>query len=241
MTPRTVLITGASRGIGLAITRRLLADGHRVIGVARDFSASGLEHEPHFRAERLDLADLAALPGQLNELTRRHPTVDAVILNAGRARFGSLEEFACDQIGALMNLNFTAQACVTRAFLPGLKRRGGGDLLFLGSEAALQGGRRGAVYAASKAALRAFARALREECARSGVRVCVINPGPVRTGFYDDQPFAPGEAPEHAIEPEEIAAAVALVLDYRAGVVVDELNLTPLKKVLRFRSPGETP
>lgn len=234
MSPRTLLLTGASRGIGLAIARRLLEDGHKVIGLARDFSNSDLTKHPQFSAEAVDLGDLTALPAFLQELVRRHPDIDGALLNAGRGRFGSLEELSYSQIGALMDLNFTAQAFVTRALLPGFKRRGGGDLLFIGSEAALWGGRRGAVYAASKAALRAFARALREESARSGVRVGVINPGLVRTGFYDDQPFAPGDAPEHAIEPEEVAAAVALILDYRSGVVIDELNLTPLKKVLKL-------
>lgn len=235
MKPRTILISGASRGIGHAIAARLLAEGQRVIGLARDFSGCDL-NPPEFQPEPLDLADLAALPARLQDLSRRHPTVDGLVLNAGRGRFGSLEEFSCTQIGELMALNFTAAACLTRTFLPAMKRRGAGDLIFIGSEAALWGGRRGAVYAASKAALRAFARALREECARSGVRVCVINPGLVRTEFYRQQPFAPGAAPEHALTADDVASAVLLVLNYRAGVVVDEIDLGPLKKVLRF--PG---
>lgn len=239
MPTRTLLLTGASRGIGLAIAHRLLEDGHKVIGLARNFSNSAVRDHARFAAETVDLADPATLPAFLQALLRRYPDIDGAILNAGQGRFGSLEELSCAQIGALMDLNFTAQACVTRALLPGLKRRNGGDLLFIGSEAALWGGKRGAVYAASKAALRAFARALREECARSGVRIGVINPGMVRTEFYDDQPFAPGAAPENAIEPEDVAAAVALMLDYRSGVVVDELNMTPLKKVLKLAGHPE--
>jgi 3-hydroxy acid dehydrogenase/malonic semialdehyde reductase len=89
---------------------------------------------------------------------------------AGRGDFGSLEEFSYQRIRELVELNFLSPVYLVRAFLPSLKKRGRGDLIFLGSESALSGGKRGAVYAASKAALGGFARALREECGKSGVR-----------------------------------------------------------------------
>ena len=231
--PRTIVVTGASKGIGRAICDKLLEQGHTVIGLARNFSGLG-ETSSRFHAHVIDLTDLAALPQRLAELVKAYPRTDALVLNAGRGRFGSLEEFSYAQIDALMALNFTAQAYVVRALLPGLKRRGAGDLVFIGSEAALWGGRRGAVYSASKAALRGFAQALREECARSGVRVCVINPGMVRSEFFEELNFAPGDDPANAILPDEVAQAVAHILAYRQGVVFDEINLSPLKKVLRF-------
>ena len=231
--PRTVVVTGASKGIGRAICDKLLGQGHTVIGLARNF-ASLSEPSSRFHPHVIDLADLAVLPRYLAELVQGYPQIDAVILNAGRGRFGSLEEFSYTQIDALMALNFTAQAYIARALLPGLKRRGFGDLVFIGSEAALWGGRRGAVYSASKAALRAFAQALRDECARSSIRVCVINPGAVRSEFFNELHFCPGAAPENAILPEEVAAAVVHVLTARQGVVFDEINLSPLKKVLHF-------
>jgi len=231
--PPTALITGASRGIGRAIAERLLDEGYRVVGLARAFHHV-LEHE-NFHAEIVDLADLEALPGRLTELVTRHRVVDALVLNAGQGRFGSLEEFAYPQISALMNLNFVAQAFVVRAFLPGMKREKNGNIVFMGSEAALWGGRRGAIYSASKAALRGFAQALRQECAPANVRVSVVNPGMVRTEFFEELGFAPGEAPEHALLASEVADAVVHLLGYRSGVVVDEINLSPLTRVLRFK------
>ena len=230
--PRTVLVTGASKGIGRAICLQLLAAGHSVIGLARDFS--NIPMQPNFHPQTIDFSDIANLDRQLGALVKRYPQTDAIVLNAGRGQFGSLEEFSYRQIQALVDLNFTSQAFVVRAFLPVMKRRKAGDLLFIGSEAALSGGRRGAVYSASKAALRAFAQALRDECARSNIRVCVINPGAVRSAFFDDLHFRPGTAPENAILPAEVAAAVAHVLTARQGVVFDEINLSPLKKVLHF-------
>ena len=234
---RTVLVTGASSGIGLAICRRLLGEGHGVIGVARDFSKSPL-HSPAWSPEVVDLAELSALPERLQAIANTYPAIDGVVCCAGRGRFGSLEEFAYTDIRALMDLNFTSQAYVARAFVPLMKRRSGGDLIFIGSEAALSGGRRGAVYSASKFALRGLAQALREECGRSGVRVCVINPGMVRTGFFDSLNFAPGDDPENYLLPEDVAEAAALVLGSRPETVFDEINLSPLKRVVRFRPAG---
>ncbi|MFO1350502.1 MAG: SDR family oxidoreductase [Gammaproteobacteria bacterium] len=230
---RTVLVTGASRGIGQAISLLLLGQGHNVIGLARDFSRFGAY--PRFHPGTIDLADLDALPARLGALAKDWPRVDALVLNAGQGRFGSLEEFSYGQIRALVDLNFTAQAFVTRAFLPLMKRHPPGDVLFIGSEAALWGGRRGAVYSASKAALRGFAQALRDECGRAGIRVSVINPGMVRTEFFAELPFAPGDDAANAILAEEVAATVGHVLASRPELVFDEINLSPLKKVLRFK------
>ena len=104
-----------------------------------------------------------------------------LIFAAGVGQFGSLEEFSYDQIQALMTINFTSPVLLTRALLPSLKRKTRADLIYIGSEAALKGSRKGAIYCASKFALRGFTQALREECSTDKVRVCLINPGMVLT------------------------------------------------------------
>ena len=230
---RTVLVTGASSGIGRAICVRLLNDGYTVVGLSRDFSKFSCE-DACFHPVSIDLADLAALPKCLQEISQDHPDVDAVVCNAGRGQFGSLEEFSFAQIRSLIDLNFASHVYVARVFLPGMKKRGRGDLVFIGSEAALAGGRRGAVYSATKFALRGLAQALREECAKSGVRVCIINPGMVKTAFFDQLDFAPGNEPVNYLLSEDVAAAVATVLSAREGTAFDEINLSPLKKVVQF-------
>ena len=122
-----------------------------------------------------------------------------------------------------------------RALLPAIKRIGHGDIIIIGSEAALSGGRKGAIYCASKFALRGFAQALREECARNRIRVTMINPGMVKTGFFNELDFAPGDSEENYILPEDIADAAALVINTRYGTVYDEINLSPQKKVIQPR------
>ena len=236
---RTLIVTGASSGIGRSIVEQQIDAGMRVIGIARDFSSMP-DHGESFVSIELDLANLEAAADHLTALSRKYPEVTGVICSAGRGRFGSLEEFSYADIRSLMDLNFTSQAYVIRAFLPILKRNGWGDIVIIGSEAALTGGARGAIYSASKSALRALAKSLRAESAASGVRVTIINPGMVRTDFFETLDFEPGPDPDNFIEPEDIAKAVGSALATRTGTVVDEINLSPLKKVIRRKNPRDT-
>jgi 3-hydroxy acid dehydrogenase/malonic semialdehyde reductase len=231
---RTILVTGASSGIGRAVARRLLAEGHEVIGASRDKSKFGRTRE-RFHALELNLAELAALPAQIGGITRQFPGLDAVVFSAGNGRFGALEQFSYAQIEALMAVNFTGQAFLTRALLPHLKGKPRSDLIFIGSEAALKGSRQGAIYCASKFAVRGFTQALREECGKSGLRVALINPGMVRTEFFDNLTFEPGDHASNYILPDDVAETVSYVLNSRADIVIDEISLSPLNKVVKFK------
>jgi len=235
LSQRTILISGASRGIGRALAEALLAHGSRVIGIGRDFS--GWQQSPErFEKITADLSRIKPLPETLKQIGKNHPEIDAVICNAGQGRFGALEQFSPKQITDMVDINLTQHLLLTRAFLPLLKRKGFGDLLFMGSEAALNGGRNGAVYAACKFALRGLAQSLREECAARGVRVGIINPGMVDTSFFNELDFRPGDAPENHLRPADVAAAVVHALQAPPGTVIDEINLSPLKHVIRFDS-----
>jgi len=237
---RTILVTGASTGIGRAISEHLLTGGYRVIGIGRSIESSGMT-DPCFLPQTVDLARLDELPDTLRRLSARFPEIDGLICCAGQGRFGSLEEFSCRQIRELMDLNFTSHACLVRELLPAMKKPhlNQRHIIFIGSEAALQGGRKGAVYSASKFALRGFAQSLREECAHNHIGVSIINPGMVRTGFFDDLSFHPGPESDQAIGTDDVAAAVNMILDMRAGTVIDEINLSPLKKVIQFATTTE--
>ena len=235
---KTAVISGASSGIGRAVCEALLKKGYRVVGLARNFARFPCRH-PEFTAHPIDLSDLVALPARLKKLAESWADAEALICCVGRGHFGHLEEFSYGQIRELIDLNFTAQAYLVRAFLPHMKRAGRGDLLFMGSEAATRGSRRGSVYCASKFALRGFAQALREECATSGIRVSIINPGMVLTPFFQDLDFGPGPEPANYILPEDIADLVTTILSARSGTVFDEVNLSPLKRVIEFRKRNE--
>lgn len=229
---RKILVTGASAGIGRAACERLLNDGHAVIGIARNFSQVSYGH-PSFTPVSLDLAALESLPEQLQKISKAHPDIDAVICCAGRGQFGSLEEFSYDQIRSLIDLNFVSQAYVARAFMPTLKKQQSSTLIFIGSEAALKGSRKGSIYCATKFAVRGLAQALRDECSKSGVAVSIVNPGMVKTAFFDELDFTHGDEDDHYLLPEDVADAIALIINARNSVVLDEVNLSPLKHVVQ--------
>ena len=164
-----------------------------------------------------------------------------MVSNAGGPAFGNLEELSSRQIEDGIALNLTSHMLVARTTLPWLKHRDQSDLVLIGSESALRGGKRGSVYCAAKFGLRGFGQSLRQECASGGVRVTMIHPGMVRTSFFDDLDFEPGAADDQAVFADDVAQAVELVLAARPGTVFDEITLSPLKKVVRNKgrqSPG---
>lgn len=232
---RTILVTGASSGIGKATTEKLLQLGHRVIGVSRNLKRLAYESD-QFYGVAIDLSDLIKLPEQIKALEKHYPEIDAVIFSAGMGKFGSLEEFSYSQIENFLNINFTSQAFLARGLISGLKQKPYSDLIFIGSEAALKGNRKGTIYCASKFALRGFTQALREECAKSNVRVSLINPGMVKTAFFNPLSFEPGEASNQHLFAEDVADAVCYILNARPGIVIDEINLNPANKVVKAKN-----
>lgn len=231
---RTVLVTGASSGIGREIAKNLLNQGCKVIGISRNCQNFKMEHSQFFSVE-IDLADLDSLPKKTLRLEKTYPEIDSIIFAAGYGQFGSLEEFSYTQIETLIAVNFTSHIFLTRALLPKLKQKQRADLIYIGSEAALRGKRKGTIYCASKFALRGFTQALRDECAKSGVKVGLINPGMVQSEFFDDLKFEPGAKRCQHLLPTDVAAAVNYMLNSDPNIVVDELNLNPLQKGIHFK------
>ena len=230
---RHILITGSSSGIGRATAEILLAAGAVVYGIARNHK----KFEPdtnRYRPLTIDITDFQALPGQLSELLTTCPKIDGLISNAGYGSFEGLENFSPEQIYSYINDNLTSHLVVTRCLLPHFKTENNGDIIFIGSEAALEGGKKGSLYCAAKFGLRGFSQSIRQESANKNIRVTLINPGMVRTPFFDDLNFRPGDDDGNAIEPTDIADVILNILSMRSGTVVDEINLTPQKKVISF-------
>ncbi len=231
---RKILVTGARSGIGLAVVNELLNQGQQVVGCCRDITKLNLQH-PCFYPVPIDLSSTQAVSAFAREILKSHPDLSAVVFCAGYGQFGGLEQFSFDQIERLLTVNLTSQMLLTRALLPALKKQSVSHLIYMGSEAALQGKRNGAVYCASKFALRGFSQALRDECGRSSVRVTLINPGMVKTPFFDDLSFQPGEGFGQSIAAKDVAETVSWVLNASPAIVVDEINLTPATQVVQFK------
>jgi len=116
-----------------------------------------------------------------------------------------------------------------------MRRRKSGRIIFIGSESALNAGRKGALYSSAKFGLRGLAQALREDCSKDGITVSLINPGMVNTAFFDKQSFRPGKEPGNYIEAGDIADTVLHILHSNSNIVFDEINLSPRNKSIDFK------
>lgn len=232
---KLALVTGASSGIGLATTKLLLENNFAVHAISRSGTSPDLEHDK-LTGIALDLANLEKSDEQIRALLKQQ-AFDCFIHAAGYGKFGSIEQFSVSQIDHAIRLNLTSALVLSRILVPSLRRKKQGHMIFIGSEAALNAGRKGALYSAAKFGLRGLCQALREDCAADGIKLCLINPGMVRSPFFDNLDFAPGAKSENAIEVEDVANVILQVLQSSPDIVFDEINMSPRIKSIDFSGP----
>ena len=232
---KTALITGASSGIGFATTKLLLRNNYQVFGVSRRGLVPDFEDD-QFTGVALDLSRLDKIDDQIGSLLKQCQ-FDCFIHAAGYGQFGSIEQFSVSQIDQSIRVNLTSALVLSRLLVPAFRRKKQGRIIFIGSESALSAGKKGALYSAAKFGLRGFCQALREDCASDGINVSLINPGMVRSPFFDEQSFAPAESSENAITVEDIARMILHILQSSADIVFDEINMSPRVKSISFSGP----
>ena len=230
---RKVLVTGSSDGIGRSITLSLLNSGAKVIGLARDHSKFNPETK-NYIIYKTDFSNEEILLNTITKIIKDHKDLDCLVSNAGFGKFGTLETFSTKEINDFIFTNLTSHMILTNKILPHLKKFRRGNIIFIGSESALKGGKNGSLYSAAKFGLRGFSQSIREESCSKNIHVSLINPGMVRTSFFNNLDFMPGEDKSNAIEPDDIGKIIIDILSTRNGSVIEEINLSPLKKVIKF-------
>ena len=230
---RKVLVTGSSDGIGRSITLSLLKSGAKVIGLARDHSKFNPETKNYIKY-KTDFSNEEILLNTITKIINEHKDLDCLVSNAGFGKFGTLETFSTKEINDFIFTNLTSHMILTNKILPHLKKIRKGNIIFIGSESALKGGKNGSLYSAAKFGLRGFSQSIREESCSKNIHVSLINPGMVRTSFFNNLDFMPGEDKSNAIEPDDIGKIIIDILSTRNGSVIEEINLSPLKKVIKF-------
>lgn len=212
----SILITGASKGIGRATAAELARRGHRVVATARDpRTLDGLEVDQRLRLDVTDQASVDAAIAQAGE-------IDVLISNAGVIFAAAVEASPTAEIERLYSQNTVGAIRVTQAVLPQMRKRHKGRLLYVSSVAGRTVLPGLAAYAATKWALEALAEALAIELSGFGIDVSLAQPGPVSSGALDDvlayslpdDPYAAllaqgGIPTEMMISPEQVAAALA--------------------------------
>lgn len=230
-TPQCVVVTGGSRGIGRACCDLLAQQNIEVVSLSRTSPVSIGENETHYP---VDLSDVTASLDVIRTVLKRHP-VNAIVCNAGRGDIGSLENFSAEQIHQSLLFNLINPLSLVRECLPHLRKQHRSDIVFIGSTSALNGARYGSLYSAAKFALRGAAQALSFELANANCHVGIINPGSVRTGFFDTLDFEPGPDAAHALEAHDVATAIMQMLCSPDHAMVSELNVQPRQHVVRKR------
>ena len=234
MKDKYVLVTGSSSGIGYEITLKLLDLGAKVIGIARNHDRSKLENK-NYTTYKCDVSAHQKLEILLKQILKNHPQINCFISNAGYGDFGPLENFSALQIDNFMATNLISHLVITKFLLHHFKRIKIGDIIFIGSEAGLMGTKNGSLYCAAKFGLRGFSQALSKDVANKNIRISLINPGMVRTDFFENLNFEPGNNETNTISIEDVSSTVAYILKLSKNTMVDEINLSPLKKAIKFK------
>jgi len=225
----TVLITGASRGIGAATAEAFAARGHRVALVARsadalaDVAARCAEAGGKAHAFVCDVTDAQAVGAMAAAVRAWGGAPDVVVNNAGLFEPGGVLDTTPEAFRRQLEVNVVSAFLVTQAFLGDMLARGSGRVLMMGSVASVRGYPAGAAYGAAKHALLGLARSLREEAKGSGVSVTTLLPGATRTGSWDgtDLPDA------RFIPPEDVARVAVEVASLSSRTVVEEVLIRP--------------
>lgn len=220
-------ITGASTGIGAVTARQAVEAGWQVALGARsedklEALAKELGGEAHAIAQRCDVTDWGDQQAFVQAALDRFGNLDAVFANAGfGAKRGFLEETP-EFWKSMIDTNVYGCALTIRAALPHFRDRGAGHFLLTSSVA----GRLnlpGSLYSATKHAVTAMGHSLRAEVADTGIRVTLIEPGAVDTPFFDN-------APDSALEADDVARAVIYALTQPPSVEVNEILLRPVRQ-----------
>lgn len=228
-----VLVTGASRGLGAALSRELLARGHRVVLTARNASelSRAAESLRAQHGERVgwiaaDLSDPAAAQALVAQVEHRYGALDALINNAGSGAWKPLVEWTPQEVITCANLNLIAPMLLSQAVLPGMVARQRGMIVNIASDLARRPLANMAPYVATKFGLLGFSGSLLREARAHGIKVSAVLPGIIDTAFNGAQEG--GKDERWALRSAALASQVVALLELPENVVVDELTIHPV-------------
>jgi NADP-dependent 3-hydroxy acid dehydrogenase YdfG len=227
LTGKLALVTGASRGIGLAVATALRDAGAHVVRLARSFTNRTSDG---WTDVQCDVAEPAAVERAIARVLAERGAPDIVVNNAGIFFIKPVAETTLDDFSRTIAVNLTAPFLVVRALVPPVVQRGSGHFVTVGSVSDHLPYTGSTAYAASKYGLRGMHEVLRAELSRTGVRTTLVSPGPVNTPIWDpvDPDGRPGFTKRSAmLAAEDVAEAVLFAVTRSARVDVTEIRLMP--------------
>jgi len=232
---KSVLITGASSGIGAELALILARQGHNLILTAR---RDHLLRELTTRCESEGAGSVKFIVGDVCAVAANPKLIDfmrsdgepVLVNNAGMAQFGSYAETSWEQHESQIQTNLLGTMKITHAVLPTMLAAGSGQIINVLSVAAKHVFSGAAVYSATKAGILQFGNSLREEYRKSGIRVTNIIPGATNTPLWDGQGFSPPT--EKMLSAVSVAHTIADIIALPADRMVEELTITPPDGIL---------
>ena len=224
---KIALVTGASRGIGLAVSDALRGGGMHVVRLARSVRDATAERRTDIAC---DVTDPASVERAVTRVEREMGVPDVIVNNAGVFFIKPLAETTYEDFTTTLATNLTAAFLITHALVPKMVRRGSGHVVTIGSISDYIGFSGSTAYAASKFGLRGMHEVIRQETAKSGVRTTLISPGPVDTDIWNavDPDSKPGFTKrKDMMRAEDVAAAVVYAVTQPEHVAVTEIRLLP--------------
>lgn len=226
---KLVIVTGASRGLGLAICRQLLAAGYEVLALARTFSNElqqlQLHNDKRLHFTAVDLADLEQLPTLCGALVKKYGRPYALINNAAVGYDGVLATMHNSEITSLLNINVQAPILLSKYLLRPMLLNQSGRIINISSIIARTGFNGLSVYAASKAALEGFSKSLAREVGKAGITVNCVAPGYMQTDMTNSLQGDKLESVKRRsplgrlATPDDAASAVLYLLNEQAAAI----------------------
>jgi NAD(P)-dependent dehydrogenase (short-subunit alcohol dehydrogenase family) len=180
-------VTGASRGLGLALVKKLLDSGYRVAATSRNAQtlkdAVGVIDTGRFLPLPVDISNLDSIDESVRQTMAAFAQIDVVVNNAGYGMAGTLEEASEQDIRNIFDVNVLAAIDVVKSVLPIMRKQKSGYIINIGSVAGFVGAPGWSVYSATKAAVAAFSEVLALDVKEFGIKVTVVEPSGFRTGF----------------------------------------------------------
>lgn len=224
---KTAVVTGASSGIGAAVSRQLTAAGARVALLARsaDKLATIASALPGSVAVACDVADEASVTAAFARVQAELGAPDILVNNAGTGFATDLATASLADLRRIFETNVTGVFLCTRAVLPAMKSRGSGHIVNVSSITGKVSNPNAPLYCASKHALNGYSNGLQQQVAAAGVRVSLVSPSAVDTAYWDGRPVDRSKF----LAADEVADAILFILTRPPGVLVKDLDLSAFR------------
>lgn len=226
---KIAVVTGASSGLGKALSAELVRKGAKVFGLARSAEKLNVlkqESGETFIPVVLDISNRSEVTAWVNKCFENDASPDILINNAGSGYFGKIDELPLEHWHEMINTNLNGMFYLTSAIVGYMKhKKGSAHIVNIGSVLGKTGSPERTGYCASKFGVQGFTEALAKELRYEKIKVTAVNPGSINTGFFEESGVKPHD---NMLNPQAIADLIMHVLETPENMQIDEVNLRPL-------------